>query len=79
MKIVISGLQPDVDPELLRERMEHFGPVVSLEIIRDGNPDQPWALLEMALAAGEMSEVARRINGIFHIDRKIEAHVVNRG
>lgn len=79
MKIVITGLQPDFDLDALRERMTHFGPVIDVRAVREGNPDQPWAIVEMAVDAGRANEVARRIDGTYHIDRFIRARVMTHG
>jgi hypothetical protein len=79
MKIVLSGLQPDFDLESLRDRMTKFGPVTDIQAVRDGDPDQPWAIVDMALDVAEATEVARRIDGIYYIDRFIHAHVMLRG
>lgn len=76
MKILISGLQADFSPERLSERMAHFGPVLGVEVVRDGDPDKPWALVEMDLDASAATEVARRIDGIYFIDRFIHARVM---
>jgi putative N-acetylmannosamine-6-phosphate epimerase len=79
MKILLSGLQPDFDVEVLRERMSHFGTVVDIQAVRDGDAQQPWAIVEMALGVAEATEVARRIDGIYYIDRFIRAHVMSHG
>jgi hypothetical protein len=76
MKILLTGLQPDFDVAALRERMTHFGPVLDVQAVRDGDPEHPWAIVEMALGAGEANEVARRIDGIYHVDRFIHARVM---
>lgn len=79
MKILLTGLQPDFDPLALRERMAQFGPVVDVQTVRDGDPQQPWAVVEMALGVAEATEVARRIDGIHHVDRFIRARVMLHG
>ncbi len=79
MKIVLSGLQPDFSIDALRERMTHFGPVLDVQPVREGNPDQPWAIVEMDLGVAQATEVARRIDGTFFIDRFIRARVLVHG
>jgi hypothetical protein len=79
MKILLTGLQPDFDLVALRERMCHFGPVVDIQVVRDGDPQQPWAVVEMALGVAEATEVARRIDGIHYVDRFIRARVMLHG
>lgn len=79
MKILLTGLQPDFDPEALRERMTHFGPVLDVQAVHDGDPRRPWAVVETALGVAEATEVARRIDGIHYIDRFIRARVMLHG
>ncbi|HRC36717.1 MAG TPA: hypothetical protein PK420_01490 [Rubrivivax sp.] len=79
MKILLTGLQPDFDAVALRERMAQFGPEVDVPAVRDGDPQQPWAIVEMALGVTEATEVARRIDGIHHVDRFIRARVMLHG
>jgi hypothetical protein len=79
MKIMLTGVQPDFDLVALRERMCHFGPVVDRQVVRDGDPQQAWAVVEMALGVAEATEVARRIDGIHHVDRFIGARVMLHG
>jgi hypothetical protein len=79
MKIVLSGLQPDFDLEALRDRMLQFGPVVDIQAVRDGDPEHPWAIVEMALDVAAATELARRIDGIYYIDRLIRARVMLHG
>lgn len=76
MKILLTGLQPDFDPDALRERMSKLGHVVGVQVVRDGDPQQPWALVDMAMDAASATEVARRIDGIYYIDRFIHARVM---
>lgn len=79
MKILLTGLQPGFDLDVLRERMSHFGPVVGVQSVHDGDPQHPWAVVEMALGVAEATEVARRIDGIHYVDRFIRARVMLHG
>lgn len=76
MKILLTGLQRDFDPDALRDRMTKFGRVVGVQAVRDGDPEQPWAIVDMALDVASATEVARRIDGIYYIDRFIHARVM---
>lgn len=77
-KILLTGLQADFDPEKLKERMAQFGPVVRVEKKSEGDPEKPWAIVEMDLDFIQAEQVAQRIDGIFYIDRFIGAHVMSR-
>jgi len=48
-KFVITGLGPAATVESLEVWLGGFGPVVSVKIIRDGNPAAPIAFVEMAV------------------------------
>lgn len=76
MKLMLSGLSPETDVDKLRERMSHFGPVISIDSIHEGNPDQPWFIVELDLSAGAANEVARRIDGIYFHGRFVRARVL---
>ena len=79
MKIYISGLQPNVDADRLSERLSYFGPVNKVTIVREGNPDKPVAIVDMDISASAATLVVRRINGIYFVDRFLEAHVIAQG
>lgn len=79
MKIPLSGLQRDFDPAKLRDRRTEFGPVVDAHVVRDGDPDQPWAVADMALGLAASTGAARRIDGIDYIDGFIHSRVMLRG
>lgn len=76
MKLLLSGLSPETNLDKLRERMEHFGPVLGIDVIREGDPDRPWFIVELAIAPDVATEVARRIDGIYYHDRFIRARVM---
>lgn len=79
MKIVLSGLQRDFDLDSLRERMSKFGPVHDIQVVTEGDPENPWAIVDMALSVAEATEVARRIDGIYYKDRFVRARVMVHG
>ncbi len=78
-KIFITGLPASVDTEHLREQLVELGPVISINIIREGDEQQPWVVAEMDLGPAEATAVARRIDGIYYAGRFIKAHVMSRG
>lgn len=65
MKLLISGLGPDTDLDTLRERMRHFGPVLDILVVREGDPERPWFIIDMDITPDVATEVARRIDGIY--------------
>lgn len=79
MKIILTGLHEDADIEKLRERMSHFGPVIDITAVRDGDPDRPWFIIDMGIGMAEATDVARRIDGIYFNDRFLHARVMLHG
>ena len=75
-KILLTGLPATVDPDLLRERLAPFGPIVRISKLTDGDQDQPWVIVEMDLDLVAAQAVARRIDGIYYKDRFIGAYVM---
>lgn len=76
MKILLSGLGPDADLQRLQERMAHFGPVLGIQAVRDGDPDRPWFIIELDIAPDVATEVARRIDGIYFHGSFLHARVM---
>ncbi len=78
MKILLTGMQPGFGLETLKRRMAQFGPVTEVQAVDDGDPEQPWAIVDMAVGTAEATDIARRIDGIYHVDRFIRARVMLR-
>ena len=76
MKLILSGLSPETDLDKLSERMRYFGPVRDINVIREGDPDCPWFLIELDITPDVATEVARRIDGLYFNGRFIHARVM---
>jgi len=76
MKLLISGLDPDTDLDTLRERMRHFGPVLDILVVREGDPERPWFIIDMDITPDVATEVARRIDGIYFHGSFVHARVM---
>jgi hypothetical protein len=61
MKLLLSGLGADTDLDTLQERMRHFGPVLDILVVREGDPERPWFVVDMDITPDIATEVARRI------------------
>ena len=76
MKLILSGLGPETDLERLTERMGHFGPVLGVEVILEGDPDRPWFIVDLDIPPSAATAVARRIDGIYFHGRFLHASVM---
>lgn len=47
MQILIRGLPPDVTEAMLQDKLSVYAPVRSVEILRDGDPERPWAWVDV--------------------------------
>ena len=43
MQVLIRGLHRDVTEEMLRDKLKDYATVNSVEIVRDGDANHPWA------------------------------------
>ena len=46
-KVLIRGLPADVTEQMLRDKLSPHAPVKSVEMVRDGDPNQPWAWVDL--------------------------------
>jgi hypothetical protein len=78
MKLLIRGLPPDVTEEMLREKVSPYAPVKSVELVRDGDPNQPWAWLDLDVdligALGLVRKFDRQYLGSSVMSWHIPAH-----
>ncbi|CAG9184507.1 RNA recognition motif domain-containing protein [Cupriavidus pinatubonensis] len=49
MQILIRGLHRDVTEAMLRDMLARHAPVNAVEIVRDGDPERPWAWVDLAV------------------------------
>jgi len=47
--ILIRGLHRDVTEAMLTDKLSPHARVNSVEIVRDGDPDHPWAWVDLAV------------------------------
>lgn len=47
MKVLIRGLHRDVTEQMLRDKLAIYAPVKSVELMREGDADHPWAWVDL--------------------------------
>lgn len=47
MRVLVRGMSSDVTEKMLRDKVEPHAKVVSVEIVREGDAQHPWALLDL--------------------------------
>jgi len=76
-KILITGLGAAATEESIRSWLGRFGPVVRVDIIRDGDADRPVAVVEMEISDGVAECLAFRLSDYGHDGDQVCARLLN--
>jgi len=76
-KFLITGIGADSTEESIRSWLCRFGPIKHVEIIRDGNPNNPAALLEMSIGDGAAGYLLSHLTGYWHEGRLVTAQLLH--
>lgn len=79
MRILIGNLPADVTQDALTESLRKVAPVGKVTVVRDGDAQNPVAVIEIALSREDADALARRIDGLIHRDKPLTAWVPLRG
>jgi len=74
--ILIRGIGADATEEEIASWLGQFGPVEHIDIVRDGNPDAPVALVAMNIGQGAANYVVSRLTCYWHEGRLIKAYLM---
>jgi hypothetical protein len=74
--IVITGAGSDVNEAQVRQELETLGPLVDVQIVRDGDPEKPLVLAVMDISDGAAAFIVSRIQKRWHNGRLITAHLM---
>lgn len=75
-KIMLTGLSPAVSEESVKAAMEKFGPVLSVAIIRDGEPNAPWVIVEMDIGDEQAHQLTSRVTDIWNDGKMLNARIL---
>jgi hypothetical protein len=76
-KILITGIGAAASEESIRSWLVHFGPVLRVEIIRDGDAADPVALAEMEIGDGAAAHLVSRLSDYWHEGKLINARLLH--
>lgn len=71
-KIMFTGLKSSVSEEDVASSLEKIGPVLKVSIIHDGNPDEPYVIVEMDISDVQAYQLTSRVTDFWH-----DGHMVN--
>lgn len=76
MRIVLLDLPADFDQDALSEALSHLAPVQSIDVIRDGNPNEPMVLVSFAADSSRLAEIALQLSNRALLGHPVRAHVM---
>jgi len=76
-KFLLVGIGADSTEESIATWMSRFGPIQHVKIIRDGDPNDPVALLEMAIGDGAAAYLLSHLAGYWHEGRLLTARLLH--
>jgi len=62
MQVLIRGLHRDVTEQKLRDKLSPYADVKSVEIVREGDADHPWAFVDLDVDVFEAWHLLRRFD-----------------
>jgi len=75
MQIILSGLHGDATESSVAEGLAPFFHVRKVEMIREGAPDSPWALIDLDDSYGKVWEVCNELRGVFHRGKRLHFYI----
>ncbi len=76
-KFAITGLGPATTKDCVQVLLDRFGPVVDVEIIREGDAAAPIALVEMAIGDAQAYRLTSRISNYWHDGHVLTASLLH--
>lgn len=75
-KVALWNLPAETSEAELREVVEHYAPVVSVSIERQGDPQRPMAIVSLGLDGSAALRIVHRLDGLWHAGRFLSANVL---
>ena len=76
-KILIKGLGAEITEAAIRSRLDRFGPVVRVEIIREASAANPSALVEMDVSDKAAEYLVFRLSSFRYDGAVVSARLLN--
>ena len=75
MKVILMGLHGDACADSVAAGLARFFKVRHVTMVRDGDPDSPWAVIEVDNAYEHVWEVCNNLRGVFHRGKPIHLYI----
>ncbi|WP_028310912.1 hypothetical protein [Derxia gummosa] len=75
MKFILSGLNADAAEEGIRGGLARYFSVTGVSLVREGNADEPWAVVECADSYEHVWNVINRLQGVYHRGKALRFYI----
>ncbi len=75
MHVILMGLHGDADEASITEGMGRYFHVRHVEMIRQGDADSPWALIEVHDSYERVWNVCNQLRGVYHRGKRIHLYI----
>ncbi|SEN84347.1 hypothetical protein SAMN05428959_103387 [Duganella sp. CF517] len=75
MQVILRGLSGDDSEATLADWLSPFFEVQRITMIREGERDSPWALLEVADAHERVWSACQRLRGVFRRGKRLHFYI----
>jgi len=75
MQVILRGLTEDACESNLTDWLSPFFNVRQVKMIRDGERDSPWALIEVADTHEHVWHACQRLRGVFRQGRLVHFYI----
>ena len=75
MKVILSGMHSDACEAAIIESFAPFFHIRQVEMIREGSPDNPWAVLHIADSYERAWEACNTLRGVFHRGKRLHVYI----
>lgn len=75
MKVILMGLHGDACTESVSAGLAPFFNVRHVEMVREGEADNPWAMIEVDNSYEHVWDVCNRLRGVFHRGKVIHLYI----
>lgn len=77
-KLLITGFGRHVTEEGVRTWLGNYGPVLRIDIVRDGNAADPFVIAQMAIDDVAAAHLVSRLQGYWHEGAMIDVRLLHR-
>lgn len=75
MKVILMGLHSDASSQSVSAGLAPFFHVRHVELVTQGNPESPWAVIEVDNSYEHVWDVCNRLRGVFHRGKALHLYI----